>query len=105
MAVFSREKYVEAGEEHTKNDAEVGLETLKESQSEVNGHAAMLLKICKVGKYWNHIERIRETMLGKIYPPAQYDSFLRTTKGGIMKVERNLPLDMLQEVTEASIYT
>ena len=50
LAVFSRESYEKTGNEHTKGDTEVGWERIKESQSEVNGHVAMIIKMFKLGK-------------------------------------------------------
>ena len=77
-----RDYFEKAGLEHTRNDTEVDWNKLKESQSEVNGHVAMLIKIFKIGKYLGHVDRIRETMLGKTCPHARYPYISRTTKGG-----------------------
>ena len=44
---------------------EVGWGVVKDSQKELNGHVSMILKIFKVGKYWDHSQRIRETTMGE----------------------------------------
>ena len=56
--------YEMAGRKHVKSDLEVGCDQVWEAQKERNGHVAMLIKIFKIGKMWDHTERIRETMLG-----------------------------------------
>ena len=50
---------------HTKNDLEVGWDAIKESQKELNGHVSMMIKFFKIGKYWDHAPRIRETTMGE----------------------------------------
>ena len=53
--------YENAGRKHTRGDVVVEWE---ESQKELNGHVAMILKIFRVGEKWGHVSRIREFMLG-----------------------------------------
>ena len=65
FAVLTRETYEMAGLKHTRGDEEVGWCELDKAQKEVNGIVAMILKIFRVGKYWDHVDRIRETMLGE----------------------------------------
>ena len=65
LAVMSQSTYLAAGLKHTKNDIEVGWEVIKESQKELNGHVSMLIKFFKIGSYWEHGPRIRETMMGE----------------------------------------
>ena len=65
LAVMSRRSYYEAGMKHTKNDLEVGWDHIKESQKELNGHVSMCIKFFKMGKYWEHTPRIRETTMGE----------------------------------------
>ena len=65
LAVMSRRSYYEAGMKHTVRDREVGWEDVKESQKELNGHVSMLIKFFKIGKYWEHSPRIRETTMGE----------------------------------------
>ena len=65
LAVMTRRAYVEAGLKHTRNDKEVGWEEVKESQKDLNGHTSMLIKCFKIGAYWEHGERVRETMMGE----------------------------------------
>ena len=65
FAIMTHETYILSGMKHTRDDIEVGWEVLEESQKEVNGHVAMLLKIFKAGENWDHVDRMRETMLGK----------------------------------------
>ena len=50
---------------HTRGDLLVGWEQVKDSQRELNGHVSMLIKIFKIGSYWNHTLRVRESMMGE----------------------------------------
>ena len=63
--MMTRATYELAGMKHVKEDEEVGNEAMSEAQREINGHVAMILKMFKVGKMWNHTDRVRETKLGK----------------------------------------
>ena len=67
FTVMSRASYEQAGLAHTRGDTEAGWSEIEEAQREVNGHVSMLLKIFKVGEYWdeNNVDRVRETMLGE----------------------------------------
>ena len=66
FSVMSRASYEQAGLVHTKGDTVAGWDVVGEAQREVNGHVSMLLKIFKVGEYWeNNVDRVRETMLGE----------------------------------------
>ena len=64
FAVMSRRAYLDAGMAHVRGDIEVGWPELKEAQSQLNGHVAMMAKIFKMGKNWEHQDRVRETMIG-----------------------------------------
>lgn len=55
--------YILAGDKHTSRDIEVNMDTVKDVQAELNGQVSMLIKVCKIGKSWNHTSRVRETML------------------------------------------
>ena len=65
LAVMSGETYKEAGMMHTTRDVQVGWREVRDSQRELNGHVSMLIKIFKIGSYWKHEMRIRETMMGE----------------------------------------
>ena len=65
FAVMKREDYEEAGLVHAQGDREVNWEEIKTAQREINGHVAMLIKVFNIGKDWDHVERIRETMMGE----------------------------------------
>ena len=65
FAVMSRRAYEESGNKHVKGDLVVGWDDLKEAQTRLNGHVAMMVKIFKIGKNWEHEDRIRETMMGE----------------------------------------
>ena len=43
----------------------MNMDDLKGAQSEINCHTSMLIKAFKIGNSWNHISRVRETMLGE----------------------------------------
>ena len=81
LAVMSRAAYIKAGLAHTVGDTEVGWVELKEAQSELNGHIAMLIKIFKMGKNWKHEYRIRETMMGKNHSVCPISLLLKDHKG------------------------
>ena len=65
FAIMSRRAYEESGNKHVKDDRIVGWDELKEAQTRLNGHVAMMAKIFKIGKNWEHQDRIRETMMGE----------------------------------------
>ena len=65
LAVMTRKTYVESGMSHTRKDRGVGWEAVKNSQRELNGHVSMLIKIFKIGSYWKHSLRVRESMMGE----------------------------------------
>ena len=65
LAAMSRRAYMEAGMVHTRNDKEVGWEEVRDSQKELNGHTSMLIKSFRIGGYWKHGDRVRETMMGE----------------------------------------
>ena len=65
LAAMTRQAYLGAGMKHTKNDKEVGWEEIRESQKEQNGHTSMLIKCFRIGAYWKHRDRVRETMMGE----------------------------------------
>ena len=56
--------FMEAGLGHAKNDKVVTWKEVKESQHELNGHVSMLIKCFRIGAYWDHGWRVRETMMG-----------------------------------------
>ena len=64
FAAMRRESYEAAGQSHVKEDKEVDWSYLKNAQRELNGHAAMWIKVFRIGKNWNHVARVRETMIG-----------------------------------------
>ena len=63
FAVMSLATYELAGEAHTKKDEVMTLSKVKSTQTELNGHVSMLMKVFKIGAKWGHTERFRETML------------------------------------------
>ena len=65
LAVMTRDTYKEAGLKHTLRDKEVSWADIKESQKELNGHVSMMVKIFKIGGYWGHSQRGRETTMGE----------------------------------------
>ena len=65
LAVMSLGTYIRAGMKHTLRDRAVGWEDIKNSQRELNGHVSMMIKIFKIGSYWEHGLRIRESMMGE----------------------------------------
>ena len=65
FAVMSRDTYEKSGLKHVKQDREVHGGEIWESQKELNGHVAMLIKCFRIGNNWGQSDRIRETMLGE----------------------------------------
>ena len=65
LAVMSRGTYLEAGMAHTRRDLEVGWDSIKDSQRELNGHVSMMIKIFRIGSSWKHTTRVRESMMGE----------------------------------------
>ena len=59
------ENYLRAGEIHTKKDEEVGNSMITKIQNELNGNLSMMIKFCKMGKNWNHGDRMRATMINQ----------------------------------------
>ena len=60
-----RESHYEAGMKHTKNDLEVGWNTIKESQKELNGHVSMCIKFFKIGKCLEHTPKDHKGFEGR----------------------------------------
>ena len=65
LAIMTQSAYLAAGLKHTVADKEVGWPIIKESQKELNGHVSMMVKTFKMGSYWDHGSRIRETTMGE----------------------------------------
>ena len=65
LAILSRKLYKEAGMKHAMKDKEVDWERIREAQRELNGHVSMLIKCFRIGQYWDHGSRIRETTMGE----------------------------------------
>ena len=64
FCVMARESYLQAGLVHTQKDVKVGLDRIREIQGEINGNMSMLIKVFKLGRGWDQVERVRETMIG-----------------------------------------
>ena len=62
---MTRETYRKAGIKHTVRDREASWQDVKESQRELNGHVSMVIKVFKIGSYWDHGSRVRETTMGE----------------------------------------
>ena len=61
FAIMSRNTYEKAGLKHVKKkDREVDGREIWESQKEINGHVAMLIKCFRIGSNWNQTDRIRK---------------------------------------------
>ena len=53
------------GKKHTRNDAIISMEEVKERLKIVNGHSAMLIKITGMGNIWGHGPRMRSSKMTK----------------------------------------
>ena len=78
---MERTKYEEAGMSHVKEDKLTGWGDLKKAQKELNGHTSMLIKIFKIGKYWRHGSRVRETMMGNALETCPVHLLYKDHKG------------------------
>ena len=78
LAVMSQDTYRRAGMKHTVEDMEVTWDQIKESQRELNGHVSMVIKIFKIGSFWKHELRIRESMIGEGQSICPLSLLLRT---------------------------
>ena len=65
FVVMSREAYEEAGLVHTKKDEEAGQEKVEEIEREINGNVSLMIKFFRLGKAWNQVGRVRETLITK----------------------------------------
>ena len=65
LAVVSMEAYIKMGETHLKGDREVEIEEVSTTQLLTNGHTSNWLKILGVGECWDHVSRVRETMINR----------------------------------------
>ena len=63
FAIMSWSTYMKAGEVHLEGDEEIGLDDLRTTQRQLNGHVSMLLKFFNCGSEWKHQQRLRESML------------------------------------------
>ena len=63
FAVLSRKQYIEAGEEHTKNDKEINLEESKAVERELNGHMRWWADMTGLGEHWNQKDRSVRNLL------------------------------------------
>ena len=63
FAIMSLATYEKAGQAHTSKDEVVEFSEIKSTQVELNGHVSMLIKTFKIGEGWDHVERMRETMI------------------------------------------
>ena len=75
--------YELAGMKHVKEDEVVGNEVLSEAQREINGHVAMMTKIFKIGKSWNHQDRVRETLMGESMSVCPVSLLYKDHKGWV----------------------
>ena len=91
FAVMTRETYTLCGLDHTKGDTKVGWEDLKRSQSELNGHTSMMIKIFGIGKAWNHTSRVRETMMGESLSTCPLSLLYKDHKGWTMDQDKLPP--------------
>ena len=48
---------------HCKKDEEVTMDVVRNTQTEIIGHMAMLTKVFKMGQNWDQVERVRETVI------------------------------------------
>ena len=63
LCIMSREAYEEAGMVHTNKDEEVGQKTVEKIEREINGNVSLMTKFFRLGKGWNQVGRVRETLI------------------------------------------
>ena len=76
FAVLSRKQYIEAGEEHTKNDKEINLEESKAVERELNGHMRWWADMTGLGEQLDQKDRSVRNLLN-------HGLATRTTKPGL----------------------
>ena len=85
FAVMSRETYLKAGTKHTAKDELVGSEQISRTQAVLNGSVSMLIKFFQVGKEWDHVGRMRETMLNESLAICPLYLTMKDHKGWVME--------------------
>ena len=63
LCVMARTAYEEAGRVHTSKDEVVGQEEINRIEGEINGNVSLLAKFFRLGKGWNQVRRVRETII------------------------------------------
>ena len=91
LALMSRETYVKAGMHHTSKDKEVGWADVKNAQKELNGHVSMLIKTFKIGSYWKHSLRVRESMMGEGQTVCPLSLLFKDHKGWVASMGTTPP--------------
>ena len=82
---MSRDSYTRSGFVHTKKDRGVSLNEVKEAQRELNGHISMLIKTFKIGSYWDHGHRVRETMMNENQSICPLSLLFKDHKGWVAR--------------------
>ena len=63
FAVFSRDEYIRAGEEHTNKDREVTRDYATQNQQLLNGHMEWLTAVLNLGGQWDQQSRCKNNLL------------------------------------------
>ena len=80
LAVMSLAMYEVAGQEHTKKDEEIPLSKVRSTQTVLNGHSSMLMKVFRIGAEWGHTERFRETIINNSLAVCHLDLLYKDNK-------------------------
>ena len=80
LAAASRGAYKEMGMKHVSKDREITWEEAGKTQRILNGNCSMWIKMAGLGKHWDQVARMRETMINHstLVPPCTYS--VRTTR-------------------------
>ena len=84
-----------AGQAHTSRDEVVEFSEIKSTQAELHGHVSMLIKTFKIGEGWDHVERMRETMINNTLAVCPLYLLYKDHKGWDVS-KGSVPPDLLQ---------
>ena len=71
VSVDTPANYVQAMSKHTKNDKKLSQREIEKMEKELNGHAIMYARFLKMGKKWNHEDRIKQAITNDNGPIPQ----------------------------------
>ena len=80
FAILSREQYIKAGEEHTKNDKEINIEESKSVERELNGHMRWWGEMTGLGEQWDQKDMSVRNLLNDALPTCPMTLMVKVHK-------------------------